>query len=193
MLSHFSCQMHCKVHWLNHVSNLPVQVGHVQTLLAFLEHVKLFPIVVIYRLVVIGVYSAICYCTIVAGDCTDLRMQHISERLHFQKNKVKSDIIIEHTAPSNSESELNPPPAKKKKKNKVIRSKFFVSCFIFQYQENKKIFNHSHYYSLFIEQEQTRKGSHNARFQSRWKYNIASYKTYHIGQIIDCSGSSRYC
>ena len=35
---------------------------------------------------------------------------------------VKSDIIIEHDASCNTESNLDPPPAKKKKKNKVIRS-----------------------------------------------------------------------
>ena len=35
---------------------------------------------------------------------------------------VESDIIMEHTAPRSTESNLNPPLAKKKKKNKVIRS-----------------------------------------------------------------------
>ena len=39
---------------------------------------------------------------------------------------VESDGIIEHTAPCNTESNLNPPPAKKKKKNKVIRSNCYI-------------------------------------------------------------------
>ena len=39
---------------------------------------------------------------------------------------VESDIIIEHTAPCDTENNLNPPPAKKKKKNKVILSKFSI-------------------------------------------------------------------